>query len=56
MSEIIKPTNSYEKLCDAFSCEAKATEQIEVSIGKFGVIELFVCKNCVCKFQGSNEK
>ena len=56
MSEIIKPTNNYEKLCDAFSCEAEATEQIEVSVGKFGIIELLVCKNCVSKFQVSNEK
>ncbi len=45
-----------KRICDSLSCEAEATEQIEVSAGKFGVIELLVCKNCVCKFQASNEK
>ena len=50
MSEIIKPTNNDEKLCDAFSCDAKATEQIQVSAGRYGTIDILVCKSCVSKF------
>jgi hypothetical protein len=50
MSQIIKPIDNYKQFCDAFSCEAEATEQIEVSAGKHGFITLFVCKNCISKF------
>jgi hypothetical protein len=34
------------KLCEAVDCSVEATEQIEVSAGKYGPISLFVCVNC----------
>ena len=40
----------YEQICEAAGCEQIATEQIEVSAGKFGTVTLFVCPNCVGKF------
>jgi len=39
------------EICDAQDCNNEATEKIEVSAGKHGIIELSVCKNCVSKFQ-----
>jgi len=39
-----------KQICDAYNCEYEATEQIEVSAGKFGYITLYVCTNCLPKF------
>ncbi len=38
-------------VCEAANCEEAATRQIEVSAGKFGTVTLFVCPNCIGKFQ-----
>lgn len=49
-------------ICEAADCEQVATEQIEVSAGKYGTLILSVCSNCVEKFtdelepQGPNHK
>ena len=40
----------HKQVCDATDCEQVATQQIEVSAGKFGTVTLFVCPNCVGKF------
>jgi hypothetical protein len=50
MSEIIKVHDNYKQSCDADSCEAEATEQIEIRVGKHGSVILSLCKNCVSKF------
>jgi hypothetical protein len=37
-------------ICEAADCEQIATEQIEVSAGKYGILILSVCASCVGKF------
>ncbi len=37
-------------ICNAFGCWDKATEKVNVEAGKFGLITLQVCKNCLSKF------
>ncbi|MGD9532200.1 MAG: hypothetical protein AB7V56_00315 [Candidatus Nitrosocosmicus sp.] len=32
--------------CEALECTGKATEQVKVSAGKYGIIVIYVCKNC----------
>ena len=38
-------------ICDAADCDREAAETIEVKAGKFGMIQLSVCSNCVKKFE-----
>ena len=37
-------------ICEAVGCFAKATVQIEVSVGDKGTISLSLCNDCVRKF------
>ncbi len=39
-----------KNICNAFGCSKKATEKINVSAGKFGVISLDFCNNCIGNF------
>jgi hypothetical protein len=43
--------STIEQVCQAVDCEEKATKQIEIAAGKFGIIVLSVCSNCVEKFR-----
>jgi hypothetical protein len=36
--------------CEAIDCNAKAVKKIEVNAGMYGKIPLFLCYNCVPKF------
>jgi hypothetical protein len=38
-------------ICEAVDCFARATDKIAVQGGKFGVISVLVCRNCIGKFQ-----
>jgi hypothetical protein len=37
--------------CDAEDCNASGTVELKIPAGKFGIVTLFVCKNCVGKFR-----
>ena len=37
--------------CDADGCDAAGINEIKVSAGKFGIVTLFVCADCIGKFQ-----
>lgn len=39
------------EICEAVGCEAEATHDLEVSVGKFGSIPLSLCNNCIMKFR-----
>ena len=41
-----------KKICESFNCNNKATLEIRVSAGKFGIITLNLCGNCMPKFDG----
>ena len=43
--------STIEQVCQAVDCEEQATHKIEIAAGKFGIIVLSVCSNCVGKFQ-----
>jgi len=37
--------------CDGYGCDEKATREIKVDAGKFGTLTLFLCTNCIGKFE-----
>jgi len=57
LKEVGKKNQTYDQLirqritCNATGCEAIGSIEIRVNAGKFGTIRLFVCSNCVGKFQ-----
>jgi len=38
------------KTCEAEGCNASGTVELKIPAGKFGVVTLLVCKNCIGKF------
>jgi hypothetical protein len=42
-------------ICEAIQCFAKATNTIDVKVGENGVIQLYLCKHCVRKFDRKAE-
>ena len=36
--------------CDADGCDAPGINEIRINAGRFGIVTLFVCTNCVGKF------
>lgn len=51
MSEYNISIKDNKQICEAFGCVEKATEQIEINAGKYGILVLRVCSKCVRKFQ-----
>ena len=41
-------------ICEANGCYKQATNEIELDVGQFGKISLFLCKNCVPEFTKGN--
>lgn len=50
MSNKSATTLGNDTVCDALECYEKATENIRISAGYFGIITLKVCKECSKKF------
>ena len=50
-NNIIEKSIYKDECCNAFGCFNPASETIEVSAGKFGIISLKVCSLCLKKFQ-----
>jgi len=56
LKHIVHKDETYDTLvrqrikCDATGCDAAGTNEIKVNAGRFGVVTLFVCPNCVGKF------
>ena len=57
LKHIVRKDETYDDLvkkrvkCDAAGCEAPGSVELKVKAGKFGMVTLFVCENCVGKFQ-----
>ncbi len=57
LKEVGKKSQTYDQLinqrftCNATGCNAVGSVELKVSAGKFGTVTLFVCPNCVSKFQ-----
>jgi hypothetical protein len=41
-------------LCEAAGCFAKAENKIDVRVGLLGTIPLLLCKDCITKFDDSD--
>ena len=39
------------KICEAFGCSSKATIRIVLPVGHKGSIPVYICDECVAKFQ-----
>ncbi len=57
LKEVGRKSQTYDQLinqritCNATGCSAIGSIELKVSAGKFGTVTLFVCPNCVGKFQ-----
>lgn len=57
LKHIARKDQTYSQLveerikCDAAGCAAAGTNKINVPAGKFGTVTLFVCSECIGKFQ-----
>jgi hypothetical protein len=51
MSRQYSDSNVNKGICECIDCFSQATTAIEVSVGVLGVIPLFLCQNCLSKFQ-----
>jgi hypothetical protein len=49
--QCLREIEKSKPICEAVDCNDIGTERIDLSAGKFGVIELLVCSNCVLKFK-----
>jgi hypothetical protein len=54
-AEILDFQNNY-RICEANGCFENATDKIALRIGTLGIINLFVCRGCVAKFQEVEQK
>jgi hypothetical protein len=52
-SQIGQSTQVNKNLCDCNDCSRTATTEIEVNVGKLGIIKLNLCENCLPKFKQS---
>lgn len=55
MSEATLSIDVNKQICDAEGCSAVATEEIKISVGRMGDIDLSLCQNCVKKFVNDGE-
>lgn len=42
-------------ICEAVGCYARATEKIQVKAGPQTVVSIFLCKDCIYKFQEAKQ-
>ncbi|HJT83295.1 MAG TPA: hypothetical protein VJ697_02335 [Nitrososphaeraceae archaeon] len=42
-------------ICEANGCYKQATNELELDVGQFGKISLFLCRNCIPKFKLGEE-
>lgn len=45
-----------KNICEAFGCNKEATIKTEISAGKFGIIPLNLCIDCVSLFEFNQDK
>ena len=56
LKHMVRKDQTYDQVvrerikCDAVGCDAQGINEIKVNAGKFGIVTLFVCPNCVGKF------
>ena len=55
MNNNIRTLATNNHICEANNCQYKATNEIKLDVGKFGKISLFLCRNCIPKFNVGEE-
>jgi hypothetical protein len=50
MNDNIIALATNKQTCEAIGCSKNATDEINLNVGKFGRISLFLCKECLPKF------
>ena len=55
MNKELLPFELHKNICEAVGCDATATTVIAVKAGIYGIINLYLCENCVCKFEMEHE-
>ena len=50
-TQITKNESANKKICDGFGCSKSAKEVVVVNCGRFGIISLVLCSNCLQQFQ-----
>jgi hypothetical protein len=57
LKHLVRKDQTYDQIvierikCDAVGCDAAGINEIKVKAGRFGTVTLFVCPNCISKFQ-----
>jgi hypothetical protein len=52
MNSNISTLHSNKNFCYAVDCKNEATIEMKLNVGKFGLITISLCKNCLPKFRG----
>jgi hypothetical protein len=50
MTQSKLPSELYNNICEAIGCFAIAESEVKIPVGKFGLLKLFLCNNCMPKF------
>lgn len=50
-STLLFSATTDKNICESFDCSNEATVEISIDAGKFGVITLNLCDNCIVKFK-----
>jgi hypothetical protein len=53
MAQNLHVYHPHIKICEAVDCYESATEKVEISAGKFGIITLNLCHECAVKKFGA---
>jgi hypothetical protein len=56
MNDNIIALATNKAICEALDCSNKATDEISLNVGKFGRISLFLCKECLPKFNQKGDQ
>ena len=52
-NKIVKEVN--KQICEANGCHKQATNEIKLDVGQVGKISLYLCRNCIPKFNVGEE-
>jgi hypothetical protein len=50
-----KYENLKTEICEATHCENRVAEKIAISAGRYGTIDILVCKSCISKFKEEDD-
>lgn len=54
ISQLVTEQVESNIICEAWDCNEVATKTIGVNAGTYGVIQLYVCRDCISKFEDTS--